>query len=62
MPTKTTTSTATVTTAETTIRHRFPRPGAVGPWLAADPSEHAGGSLHDWLGRAFGRGHWTRND
>jgi hypothetical protein len=28
----------------------------------ADPSEHAGGSLHDWLGRAFGRGHWTRND
>ena len=28
----------------------------------ADPSEHAGGSLHDWFGRAFGRGHWKRDD
>jgi hypothetical protein len=26
----------------------------------ADPSEHAGGSLHDWLGRRFGRRHWNR--
>jgi hypothetical protein len=24
----------------------------------ADPYEHAGGSLHDWFGRIFGRGHW----
>jgi hypothetical protein len=28
----------------------------------ADPSEHAGGSLHDWFGRMFGRGHWKRDD
>ena len=28
----------------------------------ADPSEHAGGSLHDWFGRTFGRGHWKRDD
>jgi hypothetical protein len=28
----------------------------------ADPSEHAGGSLHDWFGRRFGRGHWKRDD
>jgi hypothetical protein len=27
----------------------------------ADPSEHAGGSLHDWFGRNFGRGHWKRD-
>jgi hypothetical protein len=27
----------------------------------ADPSEHAGGSLHDWFGRTFGRGHWKRD-
>jgi hypothetical protein len=26
----------------------------------ADPSEHAGGSLHDWFGRMLGRGHWKR--
>jgi hypothetical protein len=24
----------------------------------ADPSEHAGGSPHDWFARRFGRGHW----
>ena len=24
----------------------------------ADPSEHAGGSLHDWFGRIFGHSHW----
>lgn len=28
----------------------------------ADPSEHTGGSLHDWFGRTFGRGHWKRDD
>ena len=28
----------------------------------ADSSEHAGGSLHDWFGRTFGRGHWKRDD
>jgi hypothetical protein len=28
----------------------------------ADPSEHAGGSLHDWFGRMFGRSHWKRDD
>jgi hypothetical protein len=28
----------------------------------ADPSEHAGRSLHDWFGRMFGRGHWRRDD
>ena len=28
----------------------------------ADPSEHAGGSLHDWFGRMFGRAHWKRDD
>ena len=27
----------------------------------ADPSEHAGGSLNDWFGRTFGRGHWKRD-
>jgi hypothetical protein len=27
----------------------------------ADLSEHAGGSLHDWFGRTFGRGHWKRD-
>jgi hypothetical protein len=27
----------------------------------ADPSEHAGGSLHDWFGRMFGRSHWKRD-
>jgi hypothetical protein len=28
----------------------------------ADPSEDAGGSLHDWFGRTFGRGHWKQDD
>jgi hypothetical protein len=28
----------------------------------ADPSEHAGVSLHDWFGRLFGRAHWKRDD
>jgi hypothetical protein len=28
----------------------------------ADPSEHAGSSLHDWFGRMFGRGHWKRDN
>ena len=28
----------------------------------ADPSEHTGGSLHDWFGRTFGRPHWKRDD
>jgi hypothetical protein len=28
----------------------------------ADPSEHAGSSLHDRFGRMFGRSHWKRDD
>jgi hypothetical protein len=28
----------------------------------ADPSEHAGGSLHDRFGRLFGRAHWRRDE
>ena len=28
----------------------------------ADPSEHAGGSLHVRLGRLFGRAHWRRDE
>ena len=28
----------------------------------ADPSEHAGASLHDWFGRHFGRSHWKRDE
>jgi hypothetical protein len=28
----------------------------------ADPSEHTGGSLHDWFGRTFGRSHWKRDE
>ena len=28
----------------------------------ADPAEHAGGSLHDWFGRTFGRSHWKQDD
>ena len=27
----------------------------------ADPSEHAGASLHDRFGRMFGRAHWKRD-
>jgi hypothetical protein len=27
----------------------------------ADPTEHAGVSLHDWFGRMFGRAHWKRD-
>jgi hypothetical protein len=30
--------------------------------FGADPAEHAGGSLHDWFGRMFGRAHWKRDD
>ena len=40
---------------------RLGRPQAAGAYRA-DPSEHAGGSLHDWFGRTFGRGHWKRDD
>ena len=32
------------------------------PVYRADASEDAGGSLHDWFGRTFGRGHWKRDD
>jgi hypothetical protein len=32
------------------------------PVYHADPSEHAGSSLHDWFGRMFGRAHWKRDD
>lgn len=28
----------------------------------ADPSEHAGGSLHDRFGRLSGRAHWRRDE
>jgi hypothetical protein len=40
MPTKTTTSTATVTAVETTIRQALRRGGAAAPWLGRvlDPS------------------------
>jgi hypothetical protein len=31
------------------------------PSYHADPSQHAGDSLHDWFGRTFGRGHWKRD-
>ena len=39
---------------------RLGRPQAP-PVYHADPSEHAGGSLHDRFGRMFGRGHWKRD-
>jgi hypothetical protein len=45
--------------AEKTERLGRPQGPAV---YHADPSEHAGGSLHDWFGRTFGRGHWKRDD
>jgi hypothetical protein len=40
---------------------RLGRPQEPGVYHA-DPSEHAGGSLHDWFGRMFGRAHWKRDD
>jgi hypothetical protein len=40
---------------------RLGRPQAPAVYRA-DSSEHAGGSLHDWFGRMFGRGHWKRDD
>jgi hypothetical protein len=40
---------------------RLARPQAPAVYHA-DPSEHAGGSLHDWFGRTFGRSHWKRDD
>jgi hypothetical protein len=40
---------------------RLARPGAPAVYRA-DPSEHAGGSLHAWFGRMFGRSHWKRDD
>jgi hypothetical protein len=40
---------------------RLGRPQAPAAYHA-DPSEHAGGSLHDWFGRMFGRAHWKRDD
>jgi hypothetical protein len=39
---------------------RLQRPQAPATYHA-DPSEHAGGSLHDWFGRMFGRAHWKRD-
>ena len=45
--------------AEETERLGRPQAPAV---YHADPSEHTGGSLHDWFGRTFGRGHWKRDD
>jgi hypothetical protein len=36
---------------------RLGRPQAP-PVFDTDPSRDAGGSLHDWFGRIFGRGHW----
>jgi hypothetical protein len=44
--------------AEETERLGRPEAPAV---YHADPSEHAGGSLHDWFGRMFGRAHWKRD-
>jgi hypothetical protein len=40
---------------------RLGRPQAPAAYHA-DPSEHAGDSLHDWFGRTFGRGHRRRDD
>src|SRR5215216_5705701 len=40
---------------------RLGRPQAPAAYHA-DPSEHAGDSLHDWFGRTFGRGHRRRED
>jgi hypothetical protein len=40
---------------------RLGRPQAPATYHA-DPSEDAGGSLHDWFGRLFGRAHWKRDD
>jgi hypothetical protein len=40
---------------------RLARPEAPAAYHA-DPSEHAGSSLHDWFGRTFGRSHWKRDD
>jgi hypothetical protein len=40
--------------AEETGRLGRPQASAV---YHADSSEHAGGSLHDWIGRTFGRSH-----
>jgi hypothetical protein len=39
---------------------RLGRPQAPATYHA-DPSEDAGGSLHDWFGRLFGRAHWKRD-
>ena len=40
---------------------RLGRPQAA-PAFHADPFEHAGGSLHAWFGRMFGRAHWKRDE
>jgi hypothetical protein len=40
---------------------RLGRPQAPATYHA-DPSEDAGGSLHDRFGRLFGRAHWKRDD
>jgi hypothetical protein len=40
---------------------RLGRPQAP-PVDHADPSEDAGGWLHDWFGRSFGPGHWKQDD
>ena len=40
---------------------RLGRPQAPAAYHA-DPSEHAGSSLHDWFGRMFGRARWKRDD
>jgi hypothetical protein len=40
---------------------RLGRPQAP-PAFRADPFEHAGGSLHAWFGRMFGRSHWKRDE
>jgi hypothetical protein len=44
-----------------TEAERLGRPQAPAVYHA-DPSEHAGRSLHDWFGRMFGRAHWKRDD
>jgi hypothetical protein len=52
MPTKTTTSTATVTTDETTIRQGLLRGGAAAPWPGASPGcdDGAGGVIGPSVG------------
>lgn len=50
-----------VLTLPATEAERLGRPQGP-PVYHADPTEDAGGSLHDWFGRTFGRAHWKRDE